>query len=129
MFVKSPIKLKEHPIIMVLCGAISGIGNGIGSVDGPPVVFYLSGIGADKIKFKNTMVTHSLVMGVMGFIMLLFMDVLNLEIASRILIFTVGALIGVYGGVLVSKRINEFGFQIVILLVLFILDIRMIFFS
>lgn len=128
LVVKNPIRLQERKWLMIVCGAISGIGNGVGSVDGPPVVFYLSGIGANKKQFKNTMVTHSLVMGVMGVILLLFMSAYDVTILYRILTFSISSIIGVLGGMLISKRINEFTFQIVILVVLVLLDIKMILF-
>ncbi len=128
MFAETPFKLKESKWLQVLVGALSGIGNGFGSIDGPPIVFYLSGIGANKKQFKNTMATHALTMGVMGVFILLFKGSYSIEILPLIGVFILSSAIGTIFGMLISKRINDFSFQVVVLVVLIILDIKMIFF-
>lgn len=128
IFWNNPFRMKENKIIQALVGAVSGIGNGFGSIDGPPVVFYLSMIGADKKLFKNTMVTHALMMGLMGVIILLITQSYNLSIFIMILCFTIGASIGTIVGMLISKSIKDDTFQYVVLVVLIILDIKMYFF-
>ena len=46
------IKLKPSFANKAIVGALSGIGNGIASIDGPPVVFYLTSVNADKATFN-----------------------------------------------------------------------------
>lgn len=128
MFAKTPFKLKENKVLQVIVGAVSGIGNGFGSVDGPPIVFYLSGIGASKKQFKNTMATHALVMGVMGVFILLITNKYTADVLPLISVFALSASIGTFLGMLISKKINDRTFQIVVLVILIILDIKMIFF-
>lgn len=128
LFAKTPFKIKESKILQVVVGAISGIGNGFGSIDGPPIVFYLSGIGADKKQFKNTMASHALVMGIMGVLILLVTGNYTLYVLPRIGMFAMVASMGTLAGMFVSKRINDRTFQIIILIILMVLDIKMIFF-
>lgn len=128
IFTTSPLKMKEYKIVQIISGAISGLGNGFGSIDGPPVVFYLTMIGASKKQFKNTMVTHTLVMGIIGVVILMFSNAYNIDVLIKILDFTIGASLGVLIGMFFSKRIHDDFFQIIVLIVLIILDIKMFFF-
>jgi hypothetical protein len=128
LFATKSFKIKENKALQFLVGAISGMGNGFGSIDGPPIVFYLSGIGADKKQFKNTMASHSLVMGVMGVFIFLITGNYSMYVLPRIGIFVLLASFGVLGGMMVSKRINDRTFQIIVLVILVMLDIKMIFF-
>ena len=46
----------------IIVGSLSGLGNGIASIDGPPVIFYLTATGEEKDKFKVTVASHFLIL-------------------------------------------------------------------
>jgi hypothetical protein len=109
----------------MITGLFSGFGNGIASIDGPPVVFYLTGVNATKIKFKNTLAFHFLMMGLIAVIMLIFKDMYTLIILKQTLYFAVFASISVLIGIGLSKKMNEALFERMILFVLILLAISL----
>jgi len=122
-----PIKVQPNWFTQILVGSLSGVGNGIASIDGPPVVFYLSGTNAEKAVFKNTLATHFLVMGIWAVVI----TAVKGDYSSAILIetgyITGFAVVGLVIGMLISKRLNEKSFQTVVLGVLILLALKMIF--
>ncbi len=128
LFVKNKIHMKPNVFVQVIVGVLSGLGNGIASIDGPPVVFYLTSVNSNKVEFKNTLATHFLVMGIIGVISILIQGLYTTTILLNtgfILIFTV---VGLLIGMVISKRTNERNFQIIVLLILVGLIVRLIFF-
>ena len=128
LYSKNPLRIKPRYITQAIVGTLSGLGNGISSIDGPPVVFYLSGIDAKKEQFKNTLATHFLVMGIIGVITILLRGMYTTEILLNSLYISLFCSIGVVGGIFISKKINEKTFQLIVLGILVLLDIKMIFF-
>ena len=126
LFIENKIKIKESKILQIIVGAFSGVGNGIASVDGPPVVFYLTGIDADKVRFKSTISTHFLVMGFMGVLLILFRNMYTVQILSNTVTLLAFHIVGLLIGILLSRRLNEKHFKIVIILILLVLNIRML---
>ncbi len=128
LFVDKKIKIKPNLALKVLVGTLSGLGNGIASVDGPPVVFYLTGTNAQKATFKNTLATHFLVMGIIGVILIIINNMYTVDILINTGYLAIFTIIGVLGGMVISKQLNERNFQMVVLVILLVLDIKMIFF-
>lgn len=120
------IPLKDNSFTQAIIGTMSGLGNGIASIDGPPVVFYLVQIKADKKTFRRTLATYFLFLGLVNVIGLLVMDKYTIDIIMDTLFILVFAIIGVVVGMLISKRLNEERFKKVIVIVLIALAIRMI---
>lgn len=128
LFASKNIHLKPRVIYQIIAGALSGLGNGVAAIDGPPVVFYLTATNVKQETFKGILSTHFLVMGVIGVISMIVLNLYTVDIllnTSFILLFTV---VGLYGGMRISRNFNDNTFKIVILLILIILDIKMFFF-
>lgn len=122
---KLNITLKENKLTKSIAGFFSGIGNGIASIDGPPVVFYLTGVKADKLKFKNTLAFHFLVMGVIAVIFLIIRDMYTISILKQTVFFGLFASFSLLIGITISNRINEQVFEKIVLFVLIFLAISM----
>ena len=128
IFVENPITMKPYKLIQIFVGALSGFGNGVASIDGPPAVFYLTGIKAEKALFKNTLAAHFLVMGVMGVVIIIFKGQYTRTILLNTSYFVAFSSIGVLSGMMISKRLNEKIFEKIVLVILVLLAIRMILF-
>lgn len=115
------IKVKDNVITQIIVGSFSGLGNGIASIDGPPVVLYLTGIDANKERFKSTLAIHFLLMGIAGIGILYFLGNINLTVLKATLVLGIGLLIGLFIGILFSRRINETQFNRIVLVILTLL--------
>lgn len=119
------VTVKDTAFARIIVGSLSGIGNGIASIDGPPVVIYLTSINAPKMQFKNVLAAHFLVMGIVAFVIHLVAGsytIDSLTLLGLMLVFTV---IGLSIGMFLSKRSNEQVFQKVILVIMFALAISL----
>jgi uncharacterized membrane protein YfcA len=112
------IKLKDTFLNLFIVGMLSGTGNGIASVDGPPVVLYLTGVNADKERFKSTLSIHFFVMGIVGVIILAIFGNYNPDVLLSTLTLFCGLVIGLYTGIYFSRRINEQQFSKIVLIIL-----------
>lgn len=112
------MKWKDTPFSLFLVGMLSGTGNGIASIDGPPVVLYLTGVQADKERFKSTLSIHFFVMGIAGVLILLCRGNYNPEVLLSTLYLFVGLIIGLYTGIFFSRKINEQQFTKIVLVIL-----------
>lgn len=128
LYVPNKIHLKPNLPYKLIVGMLSGLGNGVASIDGPPVVFYLTSTGANKKKFKGTLASHFLIMGVIGVISLVALNMYSVDILINLLIMTVFTILGLLVGMRISKALNEKTFQVVVLVILIALDIKMVFF-
>lgn len=125
---KFKYEFKDNYINQAITGFFSGIGNGVASIDGPPVVFFLTGIQAEKSKFKNTLASYFLMLGIFSVILLGLDGRYSGEILLNTLYAGIFAIIGVVIGMLVSKRLNEEVFEKVIIVLLVFLGISMFIF-
>lgn len=125
LYVTNPLKMKPSRLLQILIGTLSGLGNGIASVDGPPVVFYLTGTNADKMTFKNTLAAHFFVIGIMGIIMINISGMYTQVILVNTLYYGLFTTTGLLIGMLVSRRLNERTFQKIVVVILILLAISM----
>ncbi len=128
LYIPNKIHLKPTLLYQLVVGILSGTGNGIASIDGPPVVFYLTTTGADKKQFKGTLASHFLILGIIGVISSMIFGRYSIDLLVNLLIMTVFTIFGLLVGMQISKRLNERTFQIAVLLILIALDIKMVFF-
>lgn len=128
LYMPNKIHLKPNIFYKIFVGILSGLGNGIASIDGPPVVFYLTSTGADKEKFKGTLASHFLIMGLIGVVSMAILNMYSLTILINLIIMTACTIIGLLTGMKISKSLNERTFQIIVLVILIVLDIKMVFF-
>ena len=119
-------RLKDNVFTQAITGILSGLGNGVASIDGPPVVFYLTSIKADKKQFKRTLATYFLVLGLISIVLLISLGKYNADILMNTLYVSIFAMFGVAAGMLFSKRLDEESFKVIIVIVLTGLAIRMI---
>lgn len=121
------LRLKDNAVTQAITGIFSGLGNGIASIDGPPVVFFLTSVGASKAKFKNTLATYFLTLGVISVVILISLGKYTSAILLDTFFISIFAAIGVVAGMFVSKRLNEATFSKLIVVLLVILGISMLF--
>jgi uncharacterized membrane protein YfcA len=112
------IRLKDTLLNLFVVGMLSGTGNGIASIDGPPVVLYLTGVNANKQRFKSTLSIHFFVMGIVGVLILFIKGNYNTDVLLQTLYLFVGLVIGLYSGIFFSRKINEQQFTRIILVIL-----------
>ena len=111
---KLHLTLKDTVVVRSIVGALSGIGNGIASIDGPPVVFYLTSINAKKQEFKNVLAAHFLVMGIIAVVVHIFEGSYNPDVFILFGFFLVFSIIGLGIGMLVSRKLDEKRFEQVV---------------
>ena len=119
------VKLHDTPFTRIVVGALSGIGNGIASIDGPPVVIYLTSINAPKVQFKNVLAAHFLVMGVVAVGIHLFSGSYTIDGLMLLGMMLICTAVGLFIGMFLSRRSNEKVFQQVILVIMFGLAISL----
>lgn len=119
------IHIKDTILNRIVFGSFSGIGNGIASVDGPPVVLYLTSIEAKKQEFKGILASHFLIMGCMAVAMIAGSGIYTKGILIHIGYLVGSLIIGLLVGMFISKRLNEERFEKVVLIVLIGLGISM----
>ncbi len=119
------IHFEDKPLPQALAGIASGFGNGLASIDGPPVVFYLTGIDAKKAKFKNTLATYFLTMGLISVSFLITLGRYNIEILQNTAYVALFAGIGVIVGMIISSKLSEKLFSNVVVLILIGLGCKM----
>lgn len=122
---KFKLNLKDNFFYQGIAGALSGFSNGVASIDGPPIVFYLTSINAEKLRFKNTLVSYFLVLGVISVIGLTIRGSYSLALIYDSLYIGIFLLIGTTFGMAISKKINEHNFQKFITFLLVLLGISM----
>ncbi|MFK5883364.1 MAG: sulfite exporter TauE/SafE family protein [Candidatus Izemoplasma sp.] len=122
---KLKIEIKDSHLFQAIAGSISGFSNGIASIDGPPIVFYLTSIKAEKIKFKNTLVSYFLVLGVVSVILLFIKGSYTIDIMLATGYIGIFLIIGTLFGMIISKRINEENFDRFVTILLIGLGISM----
>jgi uncharacterized membrane protein YfcA len=128
LFMKHKITFKPHLWLQAIVGGLSGLGNGIASIDGPPVLFYLSGLNVDQKKFKSTLSTHFLVLGVVGILYSIIQGLFTIPVLVDLSLLLTSCLLGLFLGMWFSRRLNERMFKLIILAILLVLDIQMFFF-
>jgi uncharacterized membrane protein YfcA len=110
--------IKDTPILKMIVGTLSGLGNGIASIDGPPVVFYLTVIKADKIRFKNTLAAHFIVTGITVVITHILVGTYTLDILWYSLGMTLSTVAGLLVGIRLSHKMNQSIFDLFVIIVL-----------
>lgn len=123
---KFRFKIKDNFLTQAVTGILSGIGNGTASIDGPPLVFYLTGIKANKAKFKNTLAAYFLFIGLLGIGILCINGSYNAEIIKNTVYIGLFLIFGVIIGMGISSKLNEDIFNKVIIVMLIILGFSMV---
>jgi len=120
------INVKDTPFLQALAGMFSGLGNGIASIDGPPVVFYLTSVKADKKKFKSTLASYFMILAVMSVIGLILTSQYTKDMVFDLLYVGFFAAVGTIFGMWISSRLNEEKFNRYVTVLLIVLAFSMI---
>jgi len=120
------ISMKDTPFMQAVTGMFSGLGNGIASIDGPPVVFYLTSIKADKKKFKSTLASYFMILAIMSVVGLILTSQYSKEMLFDLAYVGLFAAIGTIVGMWVSTKLNEEKFNRYVTVLLIVLAISMI---
>jgi len=119
------MRLPETPWVKAIIGTLSGMGNGIASIDGPPVVFYLTSIQAEKTYFKNVLASHFLVTGFIAVVLHVIWGSYNVDLILIIAVMLVFTVVGLLIGNKISRNMNQAVFDKIVLVILFALAISM----
>jgi len=114
---KLNLSIKENFISLFTVGMFSGIGNGLASIDGPPVVFYLLTTNARKEKFKSTLAVHFFIMGIVG-VTILVLSGSYANILFPTFVLFMALTVGLLTGILIGKKLSEELFQKIVLVIL-----------
>lgn len=112
------LRIPDTAITKAIVGALSGIGNGIASIDGPPVVFYLTSIDAKPTYFKNVLAAHFLVMGVVAVVFHMIWGSYTLDVLWILLVMLGGTILGLLAGMRLGRRLDETWFNRIVLVIL-----------
>ncbi|PAT02492.1 hypothetical protein CI105_00550 [Candidatus Izimaplasma bacterium ZiA1] len=118
--------IKDNFVFQAITGSLSGLFNGIASIDGPPVVFYLTSIKADKAQFKHTLVSYFFVLALLSVSMLVISGNYPINVFYKALFVGVFLVIGLMIGMLVSRRINDKSFSKFVTILLVFLGLSML---
>lgn len=120
------INLRDTPFMQAVAGLFSGLGNGIASIDGPPVVFYLTSVKADKKKFKSTLATYFMILAIMSVVSLIITSQYKRDMLFDLAFVGFFAAIGTVLGMWISTKLNEEKFQKYVTVLLILLAISMV---
>jgi uncharacterized membrane protein YfcA len=120
------VRIPDTPWVKAIVGSLSGIGNGIASIDGPPVVFYLTSIQAKPVYFKNVLAAHFLVMGLVAVTFHLIWGSYTLDILWILLVMLGGTILGLLVGMRLGRRLDETWFNRIVLVILIGLAISLL---
>lgn len=112
------LKIKDNFISLFIVGMFSGIGNGVASIDGPPVVFYLTSIGAKKERFKSTLAVHFFIMGIIGIVLLIITGAYTSALLLSTMYLFLSLVVGLLIGMLIGRKLSEELFKKAVLIVL-----------
>ena len=116
--VKVKLSIKENFVSLFSVGILSGFGNGLASIDGPPVVFYLKSIDAPMQRFKSTLAVHFFIMGIVGVVLLFFNGNYDSSILLSTLYLFISLVVGLVIGMIAGRKLDEEMFKKVVLVVL-----------
>ncbi len=120
------MNFKDNILTKIIVGMFSGIGNGLASIDGPPVVAYLTTIKVDQKTFKNVLAGHFLLMGILAAVVHYFNGAYKIDTILNTLYLSIGAIMGINIGIKIARYINQELFDKIVLVLLLILSITMI---
>lgn len=122
---KFTITNKEKYYIPV--GILSGLFNGMAGLGGLPVLLLLSNSDIEKEEFKSTLVSYFFIMSIISIVSYVVGDFYTSYILLNIAIVVVFGVLGSMGGVYLSRRVSDKGFQKGMLLILFFMGASMIY--
>jgi uncharacterized membrane protein YfcA len=119
LFGKSFI-IKKEKIGYLIVGAISGFLNGSISMSGPPIALFLSSQEKNKDIFRANITFYSIILNIVTIGTYYYSGMLSKNVLEKTIWFIPTMLIGVFVGILSSKRLNEKLFKKISLILLIV---------
>ena len=119
LFFKKAIPIKNEKIGYAVTGSLSGFLSGSLAIGGPPAVIFLSNQGIEKNVFRANLTFFLLILNSLSIGTHVVNGLLDSVIFGRILYLIPSLLIGVFLGIMLSKKVNEAVFKRITLILLF----------
>lgn len=107
-------------------GLISGVIDGIMGVGGVPVIIYLNHIGFKKNKFRATIVSIFLILGISRIITYTYSGLIDFNIVKQVAYLTPAVIIGTFLGIKVCPLINDALFRKIVIIALIIIGLLLL---
>lgn len=112
--------IKNEKLGYTIAGSMSGFLNGSLSLSGPPVILFLSNQGIDKESFRANLSFYFIVLNSITTATYWANGLLTEVIFGKLLYFIPAALLGVFIGIKLCKKLDEVLFRKVVLILLII---------
>jgi uncharacterized protein len=103
----SGFKVQKEKILSVPIGVISGLLNGSVSMSGPPVILFFANQSIPKKNFRANTVTYFFFLNVATLLVFTLMGLITVEVLVLAGWTLPVALLGIYIGTKISKKVNE----------------------
>jgi uncharacterized membrane protein YfcA len=115
------IKIKNQNISYGVVGLLSGLLNGSTGLSGPPVVLFLTNQNTDKDVFRANLTFYGIATNIFAIILFISEGIVNTSVLNFTAIYLPALILGVFGGIKISSKINEALFKnLTIYLILFL---------
>lgn len=115
------IKIKNQNISYGVVGLLSGLLNGSAGLSGPPVVLFLTNQNTDKDVFRANLTFYGIATNIFAIILFVSEGIVNTSVLNFTAIYLPALILGVFGGIKISSKINETLFKnLTIYLILFL---------
>lgn len=101
------IKIKNQGISYGIVGLLSGFLNGSTGLSGPPVVLFLTNQNTDKDVFRANLTFYGVATNIFAIILFIAEGVVNTSVINFTILYLPALIIGVFGGIILSAKINE----------------------
>lgn len=101
------IKIKNQGISYGIVGLLSGFLNGSTGLSGPPVVLFLTNQNTDKDVFRANLTFYGIATNIFAIILFIAEGIINTSVINFTILYLPALIIGVFGGIILSAKINE----------------------
>lgn len=101
------IKINNEDISYGIVGFLSGLLNGSTGLSGPPVVLFLTNQNTDKDVFRANLTFYGLATNIFAIILFIAEGIINTSVINFTMLYLPALIIGVFGGIIISAKINE----------------------
>lgn len=101
------IKIENQGISYGIVGLLSGLLNGSTGLSGPPVVLFLTNQNTDKDVFRANLTFYGIATNIFAIMIFIAEDIVNASVLSFTILYLPALIIGVFGGIMLSAKINE----------------------
>lgn len=109
------VKLSNERLAMLPVGVVSGILKTSTSISGPPIALFLANQGADKARFRSSLVVYFIVVDTLAVVVWALFGMVTAPILATTAAYILPVLAGSWCGVLISRRLGERAFRLIVL--------------